>query len=434
MRTESTRWQAARPALRTSARLLVGVGSSAVATYVYLIVAARSLGPGDYATFSAFWAIAVIVGAGVYLPVEQETGRRAVGRPGFSGSVTRGSGTASWVAAGGLTVGLGLVLMVSWPLARLYFGDDAWLVVAVLFAGVGYAVQYPVRGLLSAGRRYGTYAGVLGTEAVLRVLLVGLAVVVVTDPGPALLAAVVGGAAAGSALAGLLRLRSAGDRSAEQGPDAGGAAAVLRSVAVLVTGAVALQTLLYLSVLVARVWAPAGQEEVAGRLLAAITVTRIPVFVLQSVESLVVPRIAERAASGDRPAVASTVRWLLLAVGVLAVTAVAGSALLGPLLVEIMFGSAFAVGHGTMALLGLGTGVFMLALAASDVSVALEGHRRMAVAWVLGLLAALGTALVVQDFLLRVTLPLVVGAAVSLVLLARAVWSRVAATTGVAVL
>jgi hypothetical protein len=63
-------------------RLLAGVGTSAVATYVYLIVVARALGPELYASFSGFWAVVVILGAGVYLPIEQETGRRGVGQHG----------------------------------------------------------------------------------------------------------------------------------------------------------------------------------------------------------------------------------------------------------------------------------------------------------------------------------------------------------------
>ena len=57
-------------------RLLGGVGAAALATYVYLIVVARAVGPAEYAAFSAFWAVVVIIGTGVYLPVEQESARR----------------------------------------------------------------------------------------------------------------------------------------------------------------------------------------------------------------------------------------------------------------------------------------------------------------------------------------------------------------------
>jgi O-antigen/teichoic acid export membrane protein len=399
-------------------RLLAGVGVSAVATYVYLIVVARALGPELYASFSGFWAVVVILGAGVYLPIEQETGRRGVDLHG--GGARRGLGRSAVQAALAVTVVLAVVLVAAWPAWATFFADDRWLGVALVLAGLGYAVQYPVRGLLSAQRQYGRYAAVLGTEGLLRVVLV-VALVAALGSGASAggLAAVVGLAALGSAIVGAVGLRAAGLRAA------GGALALLRSVSVLITGAVALQTLLYGGVLVARVLAPAGQEAAAGQLLAAITVTRIPVFVFQSLEALVVPRIAELAVRGDVRELVVSLRRLVALVAGLAVLAAVGSAVAGPALVSLMFGSEYAVTHGTMALLGGGTAVFMLAVAASDITVSLGGHARMAGAWVAGLGAGVLSLFFLSDFTLQVTLPLLVGSAVAAVLLARSARARI---------
>jgi O-antigen/teichoic acid export membrane protein len=251
------------------------------------------------------------------------------------------------------------------------------------------------------------------------VLLVA-ALVLVADPGPATLALVVGAAALGSAVIGVTGTRDLVDTA--------GPMALLRSATVLITGAVALQTLLYGGVVVARILAPGSDDATAGQLLAAITVTRIPVFLFQSMEALVVPRIAELAARGDRPGLLLLVRRLLALVGTLAVLAAAGSALVGPQVVSLMFGSDYAVTHGTMALLGLGTGVFMLAVAASDVTVSLRGHRQVAIGWTVGLAAAVVAVLVLPDLVLQVTVPLIVGSAVAAALLARAARARIAAT------
>jgi O-antigen/teichoic acid export membrane protein len=178
-------------------------------------------------------------------------------------------------------------------------------------------------------------------------------------------------------------------------------------------------------VLVARVLAPAGQEAAAGQLLAAITVTRIPVFVFQSLEALVVPRIAELAVRGDVRQLVLALRRLVALVGALAVLAAAGSAVAGPALVSLMFGPEYAVTHGTMALLGGGTAVFMLAVAASDITVSLGGHTRMASAWVAGLATGALSLLFLSDFILQVTLPLLVGSAVAAVLLAQSARARI---------
>jgi hypothetical protein len=79
-----------------------------------------------------------------------------------------------------------------------------------------------------------------------------------------------------------------------------------------------------------------------------------------------------------------------------------------------------------MALLGLGTGLFLLAVVASDVTVSLGGHRTMALSWITGLVAGALSLLLVDGFVLQVTLPLIVGAAVAAVLLTRAARARVA--------
>ena len=199
---------------------------------------------------------------------------------------------------------------------------------------------------------------------------------------------------------------------------------LLRSTGVLIAGAVALQTLLYGAVLVVRLLRPEGQEAAAGRLLAAITVTRIPIFLFQSLEALVVPRIAELALRGDVPVLvagsgASCCSWPRSG------RRPCWGPRSRPAPVSLMFGAGFTVSHTTMALLGLGTGVFMVAVALSDVTVFLGGHARMALSWVAGLVAGALSLLVIPDFDLQVTVPLVVGSVVAAALLGRAAQVRV---------
>lgn len=411
MRSASWRGQAG-----SLARLFVGVGAAAVATYVYLIVVAREVGPEAYASFSGFWAAVVIVGTGIYLPIEQETARRGVdvGRDGAS-RLRRAAIQAALV----VTAGLAGALLAFWPLVAEFFGGDVLLALALVLGGLGYAVQYPTRGLLSAQRHYGWYASVLGSEAFLRIVLVA-GLVIFAEPSAGVLALVVGAAALGSAVVGMVGVRSGELRAG------GRPLPLLRSVAVLIAGSVALQSLLYGSVLVAQLWAPVQQEAAAGQLLAAIAVTRIPVFIFQALEALVVPRIAELAVRGDAPGLLAAVHRLLMLVGAVAVVTAVGSALIGPALVGLMFGPEYAVSRGTMALLGLGTAVFMLAVAASDVTVALHGHTRMAACWMAGLAAAALSLLVLSDFVLQVTVPLLVGSAVAAALLATAARAQVA--------
>lgn len=395
--------------------LVSGVGASAVSTYVYLIVVAREVGPVEYAAFSAYWAVIAIVGTGVYIPIENETARRGVDVP-----LTEGRGSLLRSAVGAAMVAtavLSIVLLVSWPAVDGFFDGDVLLGLALAVGCLAYSLQIPVKGVLSAQRHYRRYASVLGSEAVIRVVLVVL-LVAVADQGAGVLAFVVAAAALGSAAVGRLGV----------GPSRGaGVLPLLRSAGVLIAGAAALQTLLGAPVLVARLIAPAGQEAIAGTLLAAIVVARIPVFVFQSVEALVVPRIAELAVGGDMPRLHTLVRRVVLLVAGLAAITTATWWSIGPEIVGLMFGADFVVTHSTMALLGLGTGVFMLALIASDITISLRGHREMAVCWVVGLVVAVLSIPVIPDFELQVTLPLVIGSAVAAALLARAARARIVA-------
>jgi O-antigen/teichoic acid export membrane protein len=394
--------------------LASGVGASALSTYVYLIVVAREVGPVEYASFSFFWAVIAILGTGVFIPIENETGRRGVDAPvGHErGSLLRSAIGAAMIASAGLSV----LLLASWAGVADYFGDDVLLGLALVASCLAFSVQIPVKGVLSAQRQFRWYASVLGSDALVRIAL-AVALVALTDASAGVLAFAIPAATLVSAAVG--RLGVGPSRSS-------GALSLLRKAGMLIAGAAALQTLLGAPVLVARLLAPAGQEAVAGTLLAAILVVRIPVFVFQSIEGLVVPRIAELAYGGDMPRLRTVLRLVVLGVGGLAAVTTAIWSSIGPEVVALMFGADFVVTHTTMALLGLGTGVFMLAVVASDITISLRGHREMAACWVAALVVAVLSVPLIPDFELQVTLPLVIGSAVAAALLFRAARGRIA--------
>ena len=82
-----------------------------------------------------------------------------------------------------VTAALAALLLAAWPVVDEFLGFDVVLAAALVLGAVGYAVQYPVRGRLSAERRYGWYASVLGAEAA-ATRVSSLALVALADPGP----------------------------------------------------------------------------------------------------------------------------------------------------------------------------------------------------------------------------------------------------------
>ena len=98
------------------------------------------------------------------------------------------------------------------------------------------------------------------------------------------------------------------------------------------------------------------------------------------------------------------------------VVGVIGGGTVGPPMGEILFGKKFDLGHTDLALLAAGSGLFILALTLAQALIALIGHAKALVAWVLGIAVFLVATVVTGDHsFVRVDLELsfIAGAAAS---------------------
>lgn len=379
--------------------LVAGVGS-----YVLLIVVAKSVSPEGYADFAAFWSIAVTVGLGVYFPIEQETARDYAGRPPSPRSplarVAFGfAGTVSILLVAAATV---LALL---PAARQFVGSAA-LIGALGFAFLGYLVQFPVRGLLSGARRTTAYAATIGAEGVLRVLLPAL-VVLTGATDPAVFALTVGLAAAVSITPALLSR----DRGWTASPAATFASFSSRALRLLVA-ALTIQLLLNSAVLVARSF-DAADPALAGQVLTCLSIARIPVFAYQALQVLYMPRVAASWKDGDIASVRRFVGIAAALVVAVGIVTVAGMALLGPWVIGVFFTPDLVLPEPGLVLLAAGVSVFLLAQVLSDAVLACGGHTVVVGGWLAGLAAAAVALVAVPDSVLRVVLPLGLGALVA---------------------
>jgi hypothetical protein len=92
---------------------------------------------------------------------------------------------------------------------------------------------------------------------------------------------------------------------------------------------------------------------------------------------------------------------------------------------EILFGEKFSLGHADLAYLATGSGLFILALTLAQGLIALMGHSRVLLAWLVGIAGfAAVTAIASDNVFTRVELGFIAGAgasavAMSLLLVAR---------------
>jgi O-antigen/teichoic acid export membrane protein len=96
------------------------------------------------------------------------------------------------------------------------------------------------------------------------------------------------------------------------------------------------------------------------------------------------------------------------------VVAVAGAFLLGPFVVRVFFDSELS--RRTLTLLALSSSLYMIALALAQAIIALRGHAKVAVGWMIGMLAFIVVvAIPDDDLLLRVETALVAGSFAAMV-------------------
>ncbi|WP_106403451.1 lipopolysaccharide biosynthesis protein [Actinocorallia populi] len=386
---------------------------------VYLAVSARAVGPVAFASLSTLWTLVYTFGIGVFMPFEQELGRA------FAARAARGAGTGplvrkvALVSAVLLAVLLAAGLVLSPPLVSGLF-SGGWtppgvfaLSMAVMAAG------YVMRGIYAGSSRFGWYSAQLGVEGFVRIAVCGaLLGLGVHAAAPYLwLLALAPLAALPLTLPGLRGALRPGPPAPWSELSANLGWLLLAGVAAQAVANAALVALQFLS----------GRDGTAGRLLAAFVIARVPLFLFQGVQAVLLPGLAGALAAGDRRAFRGKLRGVLAATGAVALAGVLGAAVAGPWLVRLAFGDGFALDRGHLVVLAAATGCYMLAQVFQAGLVALERHRDNALCWSAAFGVFLAVCLVPLPALVRVEAALALSCAAAAVLLAARLYRRWAA-------
>ena len=136
------------------------------------------------------------------------------------------------------------------------------------------------------------------------------------------------------------------------------------------------------------------------------------------------PLVSAAWARGDGAATARIIRTALAVATVVGVLTVAVMGLAGEWVVSLVLGPDLALDPGMQALIGLGVGVFIVAMVASDAVLAMKGHTIVMRSWVIGVAVAGAVGLLMPDDRLVAVVPLVAGALTALVQLLAAILIR----------
>jgi O-antigen/teichoic acid export membrane protein len=406
-----------RAGVRTGqSALTVGLLFDGIASYIFLTAAGRALGPDRFAIVSVLWVVLFLVGNGLFVPIEQELSRSIAARR------ARGLGARHLIRRVGGASSVLLVITCVATLAdrariadSLFRGDDQ-LVVVLAVGIVGVWLMFLVRGVLSGNHLFHSYALMFVGDALAKAV-----------PALLLLAAGVtspiafGVIMALSAYVGSL-VPLVGDRPPP--PTAGDPAPawgrLLSSLGFLLLTSFLSALTINIGTLAIEVIGSRVDEDKAGIFLSGLVIARIPLFLFQAIQAIVLPRLSRLAALNDLAGFRADLRRLSWTMAVSTVVAVAGSAVVGPLAVKLLFGDDFALlGARDMAMLTLASMLMTCALTLNQAQIALHHQRQTGWPWGVATAAFLAvTATNGADLFLRVELGMVAAGATALVLVA----------------
>jgi O-antigen/teichoic acid export membrane protein len=394
--------------------LVIGIGLAfqGLSTYAFVVIANHALAPKPYSAFSALWALTYVAAPGLFLPLEQEVGRAASARR------VAGLGAGPVVRRAlllGCCLAVGVMILAGageGPLISTFFNGQGLLLVGFLVAMGTYTFYYLSRGTLAGSARFGGYATVLIVEGAVRIA----AAVVLLKAGVANDGAY-GLAISLPCLIGLAAVMPRQHGIAAPGPPARWSE-ISAALGWLLAGSLLAQALMNVAPLAVKAFFSGGDPSAAGRVLNGLIVARIPLFLFQAIQASLMPKLSADAAAGRLDEFRQMLGRILLLVAAVIVISVAGMALLGPPVLQILFHSSRPLARGDLALLALGSEGMMAAFSLAYACIALRGYRGATAGWVSGAAALVVALLVLPGALLRVEIAFCIAVAVACAVMA----------------
>ena len=398
----------------------IGLFIAGITAYAFFKVGQLALGKEDFKPIVALWFTTFALVPGFLLPVEQELGRALAHRRALNDG---GKPVIQKMLplAGGLTTVLIVATLVASPWLTRNMFEGYWSVTAALIITViAFAPMHIARGIASGSGRFTAYGLILGIDGATRIIsCVVLWQLNVTSVGAYAMAVAL------SPIVAVLFVSARGDMKSQQGPPAN-FAELTPNLSWLLLGSVMAAALVNAGPIGVDVLANTSDAEKVTAFGNGVLLSRIPLFLFQAVQASLLPRLARLAAKGNLDEFVQGLSLLLKIVVGVAVLGTAGSYVLGPWALDIMYDG--GLDRSTLTLLALASGMYMLCIAIAQAVIALRGHRWVAIGWLSAVVTFLVlTAVSSDDLFLRVEIGLVGGSTAALVIFSLALKSRIAA-------
>lgn len=343
-----------------------------------LVAVARWLTPSENAHFQAVWGLIFAFGS-VLGSVEQEVTRRATSA-GLDGRRTP-VGAVQALALAALACLLLLAVLLATPPGRVIVQGSGAVIALTLLSVLNFSVLILARGVLLGAHALRGYSALLVGEALSRVVLIGVLVVVGVDAAVewAVFATVVGSLVWLGALG---RLARSIEWSGRRDPwrTVGGTVAALAIAnglsALVLTGFPAVAAVVL------------GNTSDLAVLFAVITLARTPLALLAPVQALTVPTVVRWSRRGDTHHLSRALRLIAAGSTVAALAGAAVGYLVGPWAVALVLGSDYRPAPAMAAFVAAATCVMAGALLQAAALVALQRYWQLTACWAAAIVSA----------------------------------------------
>lgn len=393
---------ASAPVTRSRALGIVAAsGIAAVSAFLIQILVGRFRSPEFTAEFLVYWSLLFGI-FGVISGMQNET-TRAVGAARLSGR----SGAPALAAAGLLGGGTAVLVLVSSPLwARQVLHEGIAAAVCIVAVSVAlYACHATLSGALAGYGRWGFFAGLMGAESLVRLLLALVAFTLLTGLTSLELAV----ALPVLVWAVLVALSPAVREAAAARTDVPLGTLLRHHAFAIISSASSAALITGFPVLMQFTRSTTDAAVFAGTTF-AISLTRSPIMIpLQAFQGVAITAFLK---AGGRSLRALLRPMLLL--GVLGVLAAVAAALLGPWVFDVLFHGKYEVAPAIFAGLMLAAVAMAMLTLTGTAAIAVSAHRGYSAGWVAASVVALGLLLIPLDLPTRSVLALIGGPLIGL--------------------
>lgn len=391
------------PASRGTSAIVAATLFAAIAVLAFQATGTRTLGADGFAPIAVLWTLMFLLHTVLLMPAEQHLTRAL--------AVTRAPDQLRAIRRDMLVASLGAIvigIVFVYSTIDRFFAGSMLYVIFIAAIVVARTVMVTARGLLAGSRRYVGYGVSIGLESMS--LVTGGIVVAVLDGTAAMFALVM-------VISPLATLASRPFRRVEIKaipPDLDAQPPSFLAWLILATAA----SQLIIAGGPIAVGFVGGSAAAVSVFFTSFALLRGPLTSAYNLVARVLPDFTVLAHSTDPGRLWVWANRIVVGGGVFGVLGGVGAGVLLPTIVEIVYGSEFAPPVAAAALGGVGVGLGLGALFATQLYSAAALGRRLAVGWLVSLVAAFAVLLVVDlEPLVLVALAIAVGESVGLVML-----------------